>query len=242
MKRVKEVPPELLAYIEKRRQVVDPASVQSDIFCTLPVRAVKMSITRPESDQPFHTVIVPATDIYTMGKAQLKKGFLKRDALSYFVAGTRKAFPYGHVYESSGHICLGSIFVPSAVPEYSAAMPLETLFLHNDRNLSHGNSHLHIDRAAAKEIRDLIRANNIRFSFYGWNVRDGVDIIACDEIWNLSVDVVEQKPLPEALQIMSHVYHIVFRKDREKEKERRRQEMERQEAEARETADIETEE
>ena len=36
-------------------------------------------------------------------------------------------------------------------------------------------------------------------------------LIAHDEIWILSADVAAQKPLPEALGIMSEVYDIVFK-------------------------------
>lgn len=243
MKRIKEVPPDLLAYMDNRKKAVESAFKQLNILCTFPVRAVRMKILRDmDEEEIFHTVIIPAVDVYATERAILKKGFLKRDALSYFVSGTHKAFPYGHVYTDSGYVCLGSIFVPSAVPEYSAAMPIETLFLHNDRNLSHGNSHLFIDREMAKDIESVMRLHHINPSFFARKVRDGVDIIRNDEIWNLSADVVEQKTLPEALSIMESIYSIIFREERKKEEEKRKQEEEKQRQAAEEQEDKEAEE
>lgn len=221
MKREKEVPEGLLAYFERQKQEAERALNQLDIFCSFPVRAVKMSIlTNNYEKEEFRMVIIPPVDVYTTNKAFLKQGYLKRDALSYFIAGTRKVFPYGHVYAESGYICLGTIFVPSAVPERSAAMPLETLFLHNDRNLSHGNSHLYIERREAYDIKDLVKQYGIKLSTLSNVVinNPGNDIIKHDEIWNLSADVAAQKSLPEALNIMSEIYKIVFRKDLEKAK------------------------
>lgn len=225
MKRVKEVPQDLLDFMESRRQPTAAQFNKLNIFCTYPVRAVKMKILRfREDNEAFCTVIIPAVDVYVTENAMLKKGFLKRDAVSYFVSGTHKAFPYGHVYRDSGYVCLGNIFVPSAVPERSSAMPLETLFLHNDRNLSHGNSHLSIDDAMEKEIFKCMAENGIKCTRLSRKVESKNDIIANDEIWNLAADVAEQKPLPEALAIMSSVYGIVFREERRKEEEKRRQE------------------
>lgn len=217
MVRENEVPAELIQYLENRRAAERDALERfekQNIYCTLPVRAVKMKILRGSIDnEKFCTVIIPAVDVYTKGKAVLKDGFLKRDNLNFYVSGTRKAFPYGHVYTNSGNLCLGSIFVPSAVPCRSVGMPLETLFLHNDRNLSHGNSHLNIDKKQEDEIFHIMDENKIRLCELSKGVNHKTDIIASDEIWNLSADVAEQKALPKALDIMAEVYTIIFRNE-----------------------------
>lgn len=229
MKREKEVPADLLEHIKKMNQPREEAEnmFQSlDVFCTYPVRAVKMRVleSKKQIKDGFRTAIIPAVDIRmregTGERAMLKKGFLKRDALSYFIAGTRTVFPYGHVYANSGYVCLGNIFVPSAVPERSAATPLETLFLHNDRNLSHGNSHLVIDEMQADAVRCIMDEKDIRLSSLAKVVteKSGRDIIAGDEIWVLSADVAEQRPLPIALRIMSDVYDIIFPKTEEQKR------------------------
>lgn len=222
MKREKQVPDSLIKYLEEQKSRNTRVFNSLDIFCTFPVRAVRMKMLVDKKDseeveEDFRTAIIPAVDIYTSNKALLKKGFLKRDHLSFFVAGTKKAFPYGHIYDGSGNVCLGTIFVPSAIPERSAAMPIETLFLHNDRNLSHGNSHLQISKYVAKAIRQVIRDNNITLSPLGEGAQTQTDIIKYDQIWNLSADVADQKPLHEALRIMSHIYNIIFEEYRRKQ-------------------------
>lgn len=217
MKREKEVPADLLAYLKKQDEMKKAALSKLDILCTMPVRAVKMKMLVDEvsGDDKFRTAIIPAVDIYVSNNPILKEGFLRRDSLSYFVAGTRLPFPYGHVYASSGYVCLGNIFVPSAVPIYSASMPIETLFLHNDRNLSHGGAHLTITEEKAKGIKDIIHKERIVLSGMSRHVKAGRDIIAGDEIWNLSADVASQADLPRALDIMERIYAVMFVKKEE---------------------------
>lgn len=218
MKREKEVPADLLAYLKEQKEKKATLS-QMNIFCTYPVRAVKMKVLlskemiKNDVAEGFRTVIIPSIDVYASNKPRLKDGFLKRDALSFFVSGTRIPMPFGHVYAESGYVCLGTIFVPSAVPERAVSMPIETLFLHNDRNLSHGNSHLYITKEKCDKIWDIIKLNRIKPCGLGERVEDKRDIIKNDEIWNLSADVADQKSLPDALYIMSQVYDIIFPKD-----------------------------
>lgn len=224
MKREKEVPEDLLKYLKSRNEK-RKAMEKLNIFCTHPVKAVKMKILdndfckRKNIDdgtryEGFRTVIIPAIDVYVSNRPFLKPGYLKRDAISFFVAGTRTPLPYGHIYADSGYVCLGSIFVPSGIPERAATMPIETLFLHNDRNLSHGNSHLYISEGQYREIRRIIERSNIRIqtSTLADRVIPKRDIIQNDEIWNLSADVVEQRSLPDALSIMEEIYAVIFPK------------------------------
>lgn len=218
MKRENEVPASLLAYLEQQKKQQEWREKNQvgklDIYCTIPVRAVKMKILGDDGKDQFRTVVIPSVDVYLMNRPKLKPGYFRREAMSYFVAGTRKAFPYGHVYIDSGCICLGNIFVPSAVPEMSVTMPLETLFLHNDRNLSHGNNHLSISREKAARVERIIRERGIVLSKLADVVikRPGADIIMNDEIWNLGACVAEQMPLPQALNTMTSVYDVIFKK------------------------------
>ena len=41
------------------------------------------------------------------------------------------------------------------------------------------------------------------------------NLLKNDVIWNLSADVAEQKPLPEALAVMASVYAIIFKTAKE---------------------------
>ncbi len=224
MKREKEIPGDLLKWLESKKQknVSEKVLNKLTLFCSFPVKAVKMKVlSGTDEEEVFRTVIIPPVDVYTSDSAVLKQGFFKRDALSYFISGTRRVFPYGHVYIDSGYICLGNIFVPSAVSERSAATPLETLFLHNDRNLNHGNSHLSIGQSQAENIGKIIEKTGVLLSELGQAVIDypGDDIIANDQIWILSADVAEQKSLPEALNIMSQIFDVIFMTEKEKEKD-----------------------
>lgn len=213
MKRENEVPAQLLKWLEMRNsnEIEKGTFDNLNLFCTMPVRAVKMKILENNDREKFHTVIIPSIDIYITKKAFLKTGYFKKDALYFFISGTHMPFPYGHVYAHSGSICLGSIFVPSAVPERSLAMPLETLFLHNDRNLDHGGASLFIDKSQAKRIGVILEERHIRSGQkYVIVNKPSENIIANDEIWRLSADVAVQKPLPQALSIMADIYNIIF--------------------------------
>lgn len=228
MKREKEVPAGLLAYLKERNEQKKECE-KLNIFCTHPVKVVKMKMLKNSTklimsrngckiqqgtkiEETSRMAIIPAIDVYVSNKPFIKPGFLKRDALSFFVSGTRVPLPYGHIYCESGYVCLGNIFVPSAVPERAVTMPIETLFLHNDRNLLHGNSHLFIDRDKYEGINRILFNSqiNIKKDTIADHVVPGTDIIQYDQIWNLSADVLEQKSLPDALKIMGEIYAVIF--------------------------------
>ncbi len=216
MKREKEIPKELIAWLdEKKKDEEEKALKRLNVFCTIPVRAVKMKMLNDYDIEEFRTAVIPSVDVYTTEHSILENGYLKRDSLSYFISGTRKTFPYGHIFINSGSLCLGTIFVPSKVPEISSTMPLETLFLHNDRNLSHGNSYLKIDSAKAKAVGVVVDDEKLELSRLGQEVikYSGRNIIEKDQIWAFSADVAKQKPLPEALNIMAEIYDIIFKED-----------------------------
>lgn len=223
LKREKEVPKDLLAYLEQKQQRVQAAAFDGlHHFISYPEREVKMKIMRDTQEgfqDGFHSVIIPAVDVFTRGKSPLlRPGFLKRDALLFFVGGTKEAFPFGHVYHDSGSICLGSLFVPSAVPEYAPAMPLETLFLSNDRNLNHGRGRLIVEKAEVCAVMQLLSGAGIQLS-QGSFIKEEKNLLMNDMIWNLSADVAEQKPLPEALSVMASVYAIIFKTAKERAQE-----------------------
>lgn len=222
MKREREMPADVITWLESQKQVNEIKYLNNlTLFCSMPVRAAKMKMFDSNCGTMFGTAIIPATDIYVANRAMLGEGLFKRDSLYFFIASTATSFPYGHVFANSGGICLGNIFVPSAVPCHSPAMPLETLFLHNDRNLSHGDSHLKIDEPTAIEIERIMNQNDIQLSEYAKRVisSPGVDIIAYDEIWILSADVAVSRPLPEAIRIMQDVYDLIFEPSASEKKE-----------------------
>ena len=83
MKREKEVPADLLAYLKKQEEMKQAALSKLDILCTMPVRAVKMKMLIDEvsGDDKFRTAIIPAVDIYVSNNPILKEEFLRQHFL-----------------------------------------------------------------------------------------------------------------------------------------------------------------
>lgn len=215
MKRLETVPKEALKEIKSQHeQALDMIMKKYQIYATLPVRPVKMRIKRGEDKRgSLDMTIVPATSIYLRPDGFIDKDHLNRDAITYAVTGTTKPFPYGHIYAASGHVCLGSIFVPSKVSKYSPQLPLETLFLHNDRNLHHGNAKLRLTEKEGLEINNILRRNGIELSREAEPcLSEDINILENDEIWLLASDVYHRAPdLETAITIMTKIYNTIFR-------------------------------
>lgn len=213
MKRLKAVPDEIVDLIKKEQE----SSLQKILkgymrYCTLPIRPTLMRVRRDMEDTTqLEQVIIPSTEIHIREDAFLDKDHLNRDSITYLVTGTNHPFPFGHIYQGSGHVCLGNIFVPSKVSKYSPQQPLETLFLHNDRNLSHGNASLKLSADQVNEVENILsgygieRSIDVKVSF-----RQKKELLADDCIWLIGADVYRQRELEDALVIMHHIYGVVF--------------------------------
>lgn len=214
MRRMAEIPTSVLQTIEENQRTQALKVVREyNYYCELPIRPVKMRIKDIESDKTeLKTTIVPATTIYIAPGGFIDKDTLDCRSITYAVTKTNKPFPYGHIYRGSGHVCLGNIFVPSRISKYNPQQPLETLFLHNDRNLNHGDSDLFLDERKMIGIKHvLIRYKiqvtaNIIFAISDSNA----NMIKDDQIWILAAEIYKQKPIMEALNIMSEIYDIIF--------------------------------
>ena len=215
MRRLAEIPRPLLEQIENEREKqLQKRFEQYDYYCTLPVRPARMRIYRTSKGKDaLDMTIVPATAIHVRPNGFLDEGTMSRDAITYIVAGTDMPFPFGHVYAGSGHVCLGNIFVPSAISRYSPQQPLETLFLHNDRNLNHGGSTLKIDKKKVSEIDCILHGYGVLLSPDAEKgLVPGRELLVKDEIWNIGSDVYHALPLDMAIKAMTQVYQVVFRK------------------------------
>lgn len=223
MKRVKEVPAQVIATIKSEHErAMDSVLQQYKHFCTLPVRPARMRVLRVQEDtEELEQVIVPATAIYLKPNGFLGKDYLNRDALTYTVAGNRIPFPFGHIYRSSGHVCLGNIFVPSKVSRFCPQQPLETLFLHNDRNLGHGNAFLSIGEPQVQKIRKILEDYQIPLSVDAdHGLKAGQNLLIEDSIWLIGADVYKQaETLQQALHCMEQIYQIVFNTKTSQKKE-----------------------
>ena len=216
MKRYSEVPQSLLESIlreQKERQRNSQTILQQyKHYCTLPVRPARMKLLRvKEGREDMEQTIIPATSVYLGKKPFLDADHLNRDAITYTVAGTKEPFPYGHIYQGSGHICLGSIFVPSKVSRFTPQQPLETLFLHNDRNLSHGGARLFLDQKQVWQVQLLLRDARINLSVDAdESLKAENNMLKTDGIWLIGADVYQQMELRNALRLMEKIYQVIF--------------------------------
>lgn len=169
-----------------------------------------MRIQRGDTSDLEET-FVPATTIFIKPKGFLDEDHIDRDSLTYAITNTRKPFPYGHVYAGSGHVCLGNIFVPSKVPCYSPQQPLETLFLHNDRNVSHGGANLVIEKAEIEEIDDILKRNGIQLEKETRGaVKPEINLVKTDGLWLLGADVYRKAGFLRGKQVMTEIYAVLF--------------------------------
>lgn len=216
MKRYSEVPQSLLESIlrEQKERQRDSQTIlqQYKHYCTLPVRPARMKLLRvKEGREDMEQTIIPATSVYLGKKPFLDADHLNRDAITYTVAGTKEPFPYGHIYQGSGHICLGSIFVPSKVSRFTPQQPLETLFLHNDRNLSHGGARLFLDQKQVWQVQLLLRDARINLSVDAdESLKVENNMLKTDGIWLIGADVYQQMELRNALRLMEKIYQVIF--------------------------------
>lgn len=223
MKKLNSVPKEALEAIQSEHERALYKIFQTNTyFCKLPVRVVKMNVRRQTTHQDnLEQVIVPETVIHVAPDGFLDEDTIDRDKIRYSIAQTSYPFPFGHIYKDSGHVCLGNIFVPSRISKHTPQQPLETLFLHNDRNLSHGNARLVLSKTTIDDIYDILIANNIGVSLdTQLSLHPEQNIISDDGLWLLGSDVLnETNDMRKAITIMSRIYNCIFTIKPELEKE-----------------------
>ena len=196
-----------------------------DQYCVLPIRISRMRIQRGDRSSLEET-FVPWTTVFVKPNGFLDEDHIDRDALTYTITNTKRPFPYGHIYAGSGHICLGSIFVPSKVPRYSPQQPLETLFLHNDRNVNHGGASLTVSKEQLFLIDDLLKRSGASISKETKGAfHPGINLVATDGLWLLGADICHQGTFWEGRALMEKIYGILF-PEKEEEIQEKKEEME----------------
>lgn len=149
-------------------------------------------------------VIIPAVDIMLLKRAVIDEEFFDRDGISYRISGTNRPFPFGHIYQGSGHLCLGSLFVPCKVHRLTPMFPLETLFVNNDRNVNHGNACLYLTSEQIMAIDELLPGDKTS------GLKPKINLIETDDLWILSAYIYQTYPLKQAISLMKAVYTITF--------------------------------
>ena len=177
----------------------------------VPIRTCRMNILQPDGTEKLQKTIVPATIIST-SEMMTYDGKLPIHSLTYKIANNGQSFPLGHIFNSSGAPCLGTIFVPSMIDEHSLQQPLETLFLYNDRNLGHGSPVLIITSAKLEKIRKYfneILHENLP-SWVPQTGKIGDKWLRNDTLWAIGAYIYEKYELHDAYKHMGEIFNIVF--------------------------------
>lgn len=212
MKKLSEVPESALSAIQTEHQRALSMLGDRKPIATIPIREVKMKIDRPSQDRSkLESVIVPEIVVYYHSRGGDDGGYYRRNGLSYFLKETNTPFPFGHLYSSSGSVCLGSIFVPSKISLHTPTQPLEALFLHNDHHVAHGGAKVELQKKQIDKALDLLQEAGVLLSHDAKTtfVKDE-NIIKNDAPWIISSDVVNQLPMDRALYVMDKFFKIIF--------------------------------
>ena len=177
----------------------------------LPIHTAPMRMLDKESasytGDKIRQTVIPAMNIY-ISKRNAKNGTISRNDIEYRITHGNVPFPLAHVYGSSGHLCLGSIFVPNTIPEHSPQQPLETLFLHNDRHVGHGNPRIPMTSAQYKEINNLLSDYGLKHH----KIKDGTNLVTNDTLWVMGANLIDECGKTRAMSIMAQVFKLVFNK------------------------------
>lgn len=157
------------------------------------------------SETSIRRTIIPEV-LITINPTAVQDGMISRHGLYYTLAQNKQAFPIAHVYSGGGSLCLGGIFVPAFIPKYSPQQPLETLFLHNDRHVSHGNPQLPVSDEQRQAIVEIVYTLNKVFPI---DVHHN-DWVKKDTLWRIGEYMLNHYPKEQAFKIMSDIFIILF--------------------------------
>lgn len=125
-------------------------------IAVLPMHTSNMQIEYLSSGKAeIKPTIIPPLNIFVDPHGIVNNTIL-RQYLSYRIQYNNNPVPLSHVFNGSGHLCLGDIFVPEAIPYHSPQQPLETLFLANDRNMAHGDPILYVSNETKNKIAEIL--------------------------------------------------------------------------------------
>lgn len=84
-------------------------------------------------------------------------------------------------------------------------VPLETIFLHNDRNKSHGNPAINFDNSQKKLIDTWLKTEKLPYDVdHDW--------VSKDTLWKIGRDLLEKyKEKEEAFYIAETLFKLVFK-------------------------------
>lgn len=208
-----EISPVIKMALETEHQKALREIMHGKEFSTnIPMHTANMRIlsgTVSKHDDTIMKTIIPELSLF-IDTNYIKGDELSRSAIEYRIGYNNAPFPMGHVFGSSGSLCLGNIFVPNMIPKYSPMQPLETLFLHNDRNKNHGNPQLNVDEQQQKAIKNIL--NNAYHNDFPMpfmiNIKN--DWILNDTLWRIGNYLLNTLDKEMAFSVMHDIFIVVF--------------------------------
>lgn len=214
MKKLNEIPQSALAHIQTEHERALAKIVSGDeAVANFPARPVNMRIQRPGREEShIETTIIPPMDAYVSKQDIINGNMIGTSGIRYVIPYTGKSFPYGHIFVPSGYLCLGTIFVPSTISIHNPQQPLETLFLHNDRNTGHGNASIKVSKHIIDDIFNLLAHYDIHIND---DIRDtfapNENLLRNDAPWILTAEIVKQtSDIIHATNIADAALRIMF--------------------------------
>lgn len=200
MKIINEIPEELLDNIHTK--------ALKSLTRDRATYTVGMHTARMKINGAMRKTIIPPVNIYI--SRVTKQGVISSD-IDYRIVYNGQTFPLGHVYGGSGYLCLGNIPVPPYVSETDLMLPLETLFLYNDR-VMHGNPKLNISNDQHKAMMSWALRNNIALN------TTPNRYLHEDVLWDLGAQLLEKYDIETAYSEADVMFKIAFNVSQELER------------------------
>lgn len=189
----------------------------------LPMHTSNMQIEYLKSGQAeIKPTIIPPLNIFVDPHGIVEDKIL-RQYLSYRIQYNNNPVPLSHVFNGSGHLCLGDIFVPEAIPYHSPQQPLETLFLANDRNMAHGDPILYVSDDNKNKISTMLTKYKGLSAETNKYIDDLIDLIQNEKNWcehdvlwqigNVLLSVFKHDK-DQAFSTANDIYRLLFVKKR----------------------------
>lgn len=179
---------------------------------TIPIHTANMRMlntnSRNDGDSIRRTIIPDM--VISINPSSVTNEGIKKYGIMYTLAQNQKAFPLAHVYNGGGSLCLGSIFVPSFIPKHSPQQPLETLFLHNDRHVAHGQPKLPVTLDQRKQLVDIVYNLDNQFPV---NINHD-NWVKQDTLWRIGEYMLDHYSKEQAFKIMKDIFMILFETDK----------------------------
>lgn len=185
MKTLTELPAYLDTYKEIRAkgEKGELQGVGFQSYVETPPLPVGMNLLQQNGKTEVRTTLLPPLSICLQAGGKTKTGDLYTNKLLYFIRGTRTTLPMAHIYQASGHLCIGSLFLPKTVSPHHPMLPVEVLARNNDRNVSHGNACVRIDEGQKWELLCALPAKDDRELAGAW-LWVGDNLIQTDGLYN----------------------------------------------------------